>query len=76
MTIRNLVHVFYLKIVVLIWENVEALCEKDIWSNHYVPNSLKSEPSLNPLNSKVKVEKILFGKLKVIQFKILRGLMH
>jgi len=34
------------------WNGVEALSEKDIWSNHYVPSSLKSESSLNLLNSK------------------------
>ena len=34
------------------WNDVEALSKKDIWSNHYVPISLKLESFLNPFNSK------------------------
>jgi len=36
------------------WNVVEASSERDIWSNHYAPSSLKSVPSLNHFNSKDK----------------------
>jgi len=36
------------------WNGVEALSEKDIWFNHYVPSSLRLESLLNPFNSKGK----------------------
>ena len=34
------------------WNVVKVSSKRDIWSNHYVPNSLKSESFLNLFNSK------------------------
>jgi len=34
------------------WNVVDASSERDIWSNHYVPSSLRSESFVNPFNSK------------------------
>jgi len=34
------------------WNGVETSSERDIWFNHYVQSSLKSESFLNPFNSK------------------------
>ena len=34
------------------WNSVETLSTKGIWSNHYVPSSLKPKSFLNPFNSK------------------------
>jgi len=33
------------------WDVVKASSERDIWSNHYVPSSLKPQSFLNPFNS-------------------------
>ena len=58
------------------WNGVETSSEREIWYNHYLRSSLKSKSFLNPFNSKGESGEILFGKLKVIQFKILHGLMQ
>ena len=48
----------------MVWNGVEALPTKDIWSNHYVPSSLKPESFLNPFNSKGESEEDFVWKIK------------
>ena len=37
--------------MVLSWEKIVNGTERDVWSNHYIPSSLKPEHFLNPFNS-------------------------
>jgi len=57
--------------MVLIWEKaingmLLTSSERDIWSNHYVPSSLKLQSFLNPFNSEGESAKDFIWETKSI----------